>query len=63
MVTNTILADLRPVITNASETWVLKECMKGKLLITERNTGWFKKRTQFRMSLFPELYMVCEWST
>jgi hypothetical protein len=27
---------MRPVITNASETWVLKESMKRKLLITER---------------------------
>ena len=28
-------------------------------------TAWFKKKkwTQFRMSIFPELYMVCEWST
>ena len=26
---------------------------------TVQNTGWFKK---FRTSIFPELYMVCEWS-
>jgi hypothetical protein len=37
MVTNTMLADLTPVITYGSETCVLKESMKRKLLITERN--------------------------
>jgi len=37
MVTNTILADLRPVITYANETRALKESMKRKLLITDRN--------------------------
>jgi hypothetical protein len=37
MVTNTILADLRLVITYASDTRVLKESMKRKLLITERH--------------------------
>jgi hypothetical protein len=28
---------LRPAITHASETWVLKESVKRKLFITERN--------------------------
>jgi hypothetical protein len=27
---------IRPVITNASEMWILKEYMKQKLLVTER---------------------------
>jgi hypothetical protein len=31
-------AVIRPVITYASETWILQESMKGKLFITERKT-------------------------
>jgi len=33
------------------------------IVILYYNTGWFKKWTQFRTSIFPELYMLCEWST